>query len=372
MLSEIANYLNNHGLNIRIVNPRRGPKCELAELVWKGKNQSQELKRIIPQMIRDLGCKSVITEPIEETENLVLEIPAEHEHLLDFSALISHEAFKNTHAALPICLGTDTGGNPQVFDLYQLRHLLLMGKSDCGKTSTLKTIILSLILKKSSEEIKIALFNSSGEFKTYDQQKYLLTPIIENSKEAQELLVWLCEEVERRRLIFQKSGSHHIRDYHNHVGTLPYIIVVLDEFSDLLEKESMSEKYLSLLLQKGGSCGIFLVMSASSPNYEKLSFLQRSDFVSALIYQISPSEFLKEFLQSENPEYLLARGDAWLNICKSSLTRIHTSIIEPEYVKRTLLPYQKELFALPLDQYQSNTISIETHSIWKKIANWLK
>lgn len=372
MINQIADYLNSHGLKIKMLHQRQGPKCMLAELVWLDEPQNRELEKIIPQMMQELKCKSIITEAIPETENLLMEIPLDQEQSLDFSRLTASEAFKNARGALPICLGTDADGVPQISDLYQLRHLLLLGKNGCGKTSTLQSVVLSLTLKKNKDEIKFALFNAKGEFDIYDQQSYLLTPVIKEYKQAREFLAWLCEETERRRLLFQKSGSHHIRDYHNHVGTLPYIVVVLDEFYDLTEQEPLAANYMNLLLQKGGACGIFLVMSATDPNYEKISFLQRSDFLSVLIYQSQPSDFLKTFINSENPSFLQPQADAWLNVCKSSLKRIHTCRMSTKYIKQILEPYQKEIFSLPLENYDEKAIPKDTSSIWKNFLNWWK
>lgn len=369
MISQVANYLNVHGVKVKMIHQGRGPKCELAELVWIDENQSRELEKIIPQMMKELECASIITENIPETENLLVEISSEQDSPLDFETVAAGEVFKNTHALLPVCFGTDVSGIPQVFDLYQMRHLLLLGKNGCGKTSTLKALILSLMLKKNNNEIKFVLFNGDGEFDIYNRQSYLLTPVLNKPEQVHELLVWLCEETERRRLLFQKSGSRHIRDYHNHVGQLPYIIVVLDEFFDLT---AMIKNYISLLLQKGGACGIFLVLSTSDTNYEQISFLQRSDFLSVLVFQSQLTEFSKIFLKSKNPLFLLSQGDAWLNICQSSLKRIHTCRVSTEYIKQVLTPYGKEIFPLPTNKYSEKAIPTKTSSVWDNFLKWWK
>ncbi len=253
-----------------------------------------------------------------------------------------------------------------------MRHLLLLGTSGCGKTSALKALILSLVLKKNIDEIKFILFNADGEFDIYNQQSYLLTPVLNTPEQVHETLAWLCEETERRRLLFQKSGSRHIRDYHNHVGQLPYIIVVLDEFLSLMQQESMIKNYMSLLLQKGGACGIFLVLSTSDNDYEKISFLQRSDFLSVLVFQSQPTEFSKIFLKSKNPLFLFSQGDAWLNICQSSLKRIHTCRVSTEYIKQVLTPYGKEIFPLPANKYSEKAIPTKTSSVWDNFLKWWK
>ena len=190
-------------------------------------------------------------------------------------------------------------------------HLLVAGTTGSGKSVGLNTFILSLILAKETSELKLVLIDPKRiEFSIYNDQQYMLTPVVTENKDAVAVLAYLVDEMERRYRQLEESHCRNIDEYHLRVGLMPYIVCVIDEFADLVTVSPEVEKYIRLLAQKARACGIHLILATQRPSVDVVTGVLKANFPSRLAYKTAASADSRTVLDTTGAEKLLGRGDA--------------------------------------------------------------
>lgn len=254
--ADIERVLGHYGINGRVVGERRGPLLQLTEFEPAAGTKIKKLASALDDIARELKVSSVNVEPVPGSNSVWLEIPAETPETVDFASLADSRACKEFKAALPLCLGVDVRGEPVTADLAKMPHLLVAGTTGSGKSVGLNTFILSLIKAKKPEEVRFVLIDPKRvEFGIYDNQQYMLAPVVTDNRQAVEMLARLADEMERRYLRLRESMTRNIAEYHSRVGLMPYIVCIIDEFADLAATGPEAEKYVRLLAQKARACG---------------------------------------------------------------------------------------------------------------------
>ena len=187
------------------------------------------------------------------------------------SEILDNSNFKKKEIKLPIALGKNISGTPIIGDLSAMPHLLIAGTTGSGKSVCINTIILSLLYKHTPERCKFILIDPKMlELSTYEGIPHLLCPVITEAKKAASVLGWVVKEMESRYRLMTKEGVRNIDSYNSkHKLPMPYIVVVVDEMSDLmLVAEKEIENYIQKLSQMARAAGIHIIMATQRPSVD--------------------------------------------------------------------------------------------------------
>lgn len=214
---------------------------------------------------------------------------------------------------LLISLGVDSYGKTFRYDLALMPHLLVGGATGSGKSQLMHNILFSIFFNTTSEEVKFILIDPKRvEFHSYNDVPYLLKPVITDIDEGSEVFQWLYEEQEKRIELLSENKVRNINDYNEKIGKieLPYIVVLVDEFSDLIcNKPEMVEKNIVRLAQLSKATGIHLVLATSRPSGDVYTGLIKANIPSRMAFNTTSSEDSKRILDQEGAEILLGNGD---------------------------------------------------------------
>lgn len=260
-----------------------------------------------------------------------------------FSDVTSSSNFKDPKHILPLALGKSRDGSILVADLAKMPHLLLGGTTGSGKSVLLQAIINSLINKN----CRLALVDTKRvEFSHYENHSKLYCPIAQTAESALSVLNKLCMEMEQRFTKLQKAGCKNILQYK---GDMPYIVVIIDEFADLMMiSRKDSQNLICKLAQKSRACGIHLVVATQRPSVDIVTGTIKANFPSRISFQVTSSVDSRTILDKSGAEKLSGNGDAIIDCPEYRFKRFKGSFLR--------------------ESEMSNNIK-EERSWWKKILN---
>lgn len=269
-----------------------------------------------------LALKSM-TEPLIypiPSEGIVrLEIMMENPKSVPFQNISASSEFKNTKAILPVALGVGRNGKNIVVDLTQMPHLLIAGTTGSGKSMMLHIIINSMLIC-GSQRVKLALIDPKRiEFSHYLKMSQLYAPIARDFESSLELLNNLVEDMESRFEILQRAKCRDITQYS---GKMPRVVVIIDEFADLMmASKRKAQDLICRLAQKSRACGIHMVLATQRPSTDIVTGLIKANFPSRISCQVSSLVDSRVVLDRNGAERLLGCGDAILDCPENRFVR---------------------------------------------------
>ena len=376
--ADIERVLGHYGINGRVGGERRGPLLQLTEFEPAAGTKIKKLASALDDIARELKVSSVNVEPVPGSNSVWLEIPAETPETVDFASLADSRACKEFKAALPLCLGVDVRGEPVTADLAKMPHLLVAGTTGSGKSVGLNTFILSLIKAKKPEEVRFVLIDPKRvEFGIYDNQQYMLAPVVTDNRQAVEMLARLADEMERRYLRLRESMTRNIAEYHSRVGLMPYIVCIIDEFADLAATGPEAEKYVRLLAQKARACGIHLIVATQRPSVDVVAGVLKADFPCRLAYKTASAADSRTILDTGGAEKLLGRGDALYLDGRGRLLRLHGAYVADNDIRTLLEPWRGKAVPLlpekPAEREKQTEIPVagkQEPGIFRRLLGW--
>jgi S-DNA-T family DNA segregation ATPase FtsK/SpoIIIE len=279
-----------------------------------------------------LALKS-ISEPLiypVTSEGIVrMEVMVSSLDTVNFKDIIDSKEFSDSDCILPVAFGRLRNGSPLIVDLTKMPHLLVSGATGSGKSILLQTIINSLLLK--STNYNLALIDTKRvEFSYYDGLLKLYGPIARDVDSANILLNNLIIEMENRFKVLEKSGC---RDITYYKGFMPYIVVVVDEFADLMVvSRKESQELICRLAQKSRACGIHLVVATQRPSVDVVTGLIKANFPSRISCQVSSSSDSRIVLDKNGAEKLSGKGDAIIDCPGFNFKRFKGSYLTEEEI----------------------------------------
>ena len=246
------------------------------------------------------------------------------------ATLIKTEAYTNTQALLPIILGVDTIGATVVADLAKMPHLLMAGSTGSGKSVALNAMVISLLCKKSPEEVRLIIIDPKRlEFVSYADIAHLLFPIVTDPKVAPSVLRWLVKQMEERYAIMAAAGTRNIHDYQQQHTNMPYIVVIIDELADLMMCAGKEvEDSIIRITQMARAAGIHLIAATQRPSVDVITGLIKVNFPSRISFRVTSKIDSRTILDSAGADKLLGRGDMlFLDAHDSVLKRIHGAYV---------------------------------------------
>lgn len=259
-----------------------------------------------------------ITAPIPGKNTIGIEVPNKKRVRVEFDTL-KKALDASKELRIPVALGKDVMEEPVVIDLTKCPHIFVGGNYETGKTTFLESLICSILRTKSSEEVLLAIIDTKGvEFPVYNGDSHLMRPVITNTEDAFGFLDNLVEEIERRISLFNETRARKIEEYNRLISEkedpsqkkLPYIVVLVDEFSHLmLEDGKRFEKLIKRITSVARFCGIHLVISTNRCSADVITGVIKSNFPSQIAFAVTSGINSRIILDQLGAEKLLGAGD---------------------------------------------------------------
>jgi len=263
-----------------------------------------------------LAAESLRVEaPIPGKGLVGVEIPNEKKAMVGARDILSSKAFQALHSKLGIVLGRDAAGEPAVADLTKMPHILIAGSTGSGKSVCINTLILSLLVNNSPDELRMILVDPKRvELTGYNGLPHLLTPVITEPRDTVIALKRMVEEMERRYRLLQSVGKRNIDQYNQEPdlaeGKLPYIVVIIDELADLMMASAREvEAKIVRLAQMSRAVGIHLVVATQRPSVDVITGLIKANIPTRIAFAVTSQVDSRTIIDSAGAEKLLGQGD---------------------------------------------------------------
>ena len=255
-----------------------------------------------------------------------IEIPNIKRDDVFLSEIISSDSFGKRETSLAIALGKTISGVPITVDLTSMPHLLVAGTTGSGKSVCINSIIMSLLYKHGPENCKFILIDPKMlELSSYEGIPHLLTSVITDAKKATSALSWTVREMESRYRLMSSEGVKNIDGYNQkHKLKMPYIVVVVDEMSDLMLVSGKEiEGYVQKLSAMARAAGIHIIMATQRPSVDVITGTIKANFPTRISFQVSSKIDSKTILGEQGAEQLLGKGDMLFMSSANKIFRIH-------------------------------------------------
>ena len=337
-LNQIASLLetklDEFGIEATVESVIPGPVVTRFEIQPAPGTKASKITNIAQDIARSLSVSSVrVVEVIEGKSFVGIEIPNNNRKMVRLTEILSSDAFKNSSSSLSLALGKDISGNPVVADLAKMPHLLVAGTTGSGKSVGLNAMLLSLLFKSDPEEVRMILIDPKMlELSVYDGIPHLLTPVITDMSNASNGLRWCVAEMDRRYKLMSITGVKSLAAYNKKIKdaekndeqivnplnedneefleTLPYIVVVVDEFADMMMLVGKKlEHLIARIAQKARAAGIHLILATQRPSVDVITGLIKANMPTRIAFQVSTKIDSRTILDQGGAEQLLGDGD---------------------------------------------------------------
>ena len=343
--------LLDFGIDGKIKKINNGPVVSLYEFEPAPGVKVSKIINLSDDLARNTSSTSARVSVIPGKNTVGIEIPNDSRESVALREILSNERFQNKDIILPIALGKSISGMPIIGDLTTMPHLLIAGTTGSGKSVCINTIIVSLLYKLRPDICKFILIDPKMlELSYYEGIPHLLTPVITDAKKATAALGWTVKEMNNRYNLMSKVGVRNIAGYNSkHRLKMPYIVVVVDEMSDLMLVAGKEiENYIQKLSQMARAAGIHIIMATQRPSVDVITGTIKANFPTRVSFQVSSKIDSRTILGEQGAEQLLGKGDMLFMSSANRIIRIHgpyvsereiekiTSVLraqgEPEYV----------------------------------------
>ena len=267
----------------------------------------------------ELAARDIrIEAPIPGKSLIGIEIPNEKTRPVRLSEITETEAYKEAESPLEVALGLGLTGEAVTFDLAKMPHGLIAGSTGSGKSVCINSILVSLLLKTSPQDVKLMLIDPKMvELAVYEDIPHLVSPVITDVKAATAALKWAVEEMERRYTLFHELRVRHISRYNEMMEhkrafaqKMPYLVIVIDELADLMMQAPQDvEDAICRITQKARACGIHLVVATQRPSVDVITGLIKSNIPTRIAFAVASNVDSRTILDTQGAERLLGKGD---------------------------------------------------------------
>ncbi len=343
-MQDLTEILSHYGIKGQQTGVNVGPLVKQIEFLPEAGTKIKNITAALPDIAREMGISSLRVEPIAGTQKLGFEIAADKMEIVDFSGVVASDEFKEQKGALPLYLGVDIAGKPVFADLAKMPHLLIGGTTGSGKSVALNCFILSLMSIKKPSELKFVLIDPKRiEFSVYNNQSYLLGPVVTDNKQAASVLQYLVDEMERRYTLFEETMVRNIGEYNDKGEFLPYIVCVIDEFADLIAADKSVDDHVQRLAQKARAAGIHLILATQRPSVDVVTGVLKANFPTRMAFKVASQFDSRTILDMPGAENLLGRGDALFLPQNGEIKRVHGAYVPDDEIAEILKPYHKKV-----------------------------
>ena len=329
--------LLDFGIKGKITKINNGPVVSLYEFEPAPGIKVSKIMNLSDDIARNTSSVSTRVSIMPGKNTIGIEIPNSKRDSVILSEIISSNNFNKKEIKLPIALGKSISGNPIVVDLASMPHLLVAGTTGSGKSVCINGIIVSLLYKHSPDNCKFILIDPKMlELSSYEGIPHLLTPVITEAKKATMALGWIVQEMENRYKLMTSEGVRNIDGYNQkHKLKMPYIVVVVDEMSDLMLVSGKEiESYVQKLSAMARAAGIHIIMATQRPSVDVITGTIKANFPTRISFQVSSKIDSKTILGVQGAEQLLGKGDMLFMSSANKIFRIHGPYVSESEVEK--------------------------------------
>ncbi len=333
----LEKILLDFGVEGKIKKVSRGPVVTLNEFEPAAGIKVSKIINLSEDIARNTSSESARIATIPGSNTIGIELPNSFRENVYLSEIISSSNFTKKDNKLPIALGKSISGLPIVGDLNSMPHLLIAGTTGSGKSVCINTIILSLLYRHSPEKCKFILIDPKMlELSTYEGIPHLLCPVITEAKRAASVLGWVVKEMESRYKLMTRVGVRNIEGYNlKHKLPMPYIVVVVDEMSDLMLVAGKEiEGYIQKLSQMARAAGIHIIMATQRPSVDVITGTIKANFPTRISFQVTSKIDSRTILGEQGAEQLLGKGDMLYMSSANKTVRIHAPFVSENEIEK--------------------------------------
>ena len=326
----LEKILLDFGVNGKIKKVSHGPVVTLNEFEPAAGVKVSKIINLSDDIARNTSSESARIATIPGRSTVGIELPNSTRENVYLSEILSNNDFSKKDIKLPIALGKNISGVPVVGDLTSMPHLLIAGTTGSGKSVCINTIILSLLYRHTPDKCKFILIDPKMlELSTYEGIPHLLCPVITEAKKAASVLGWVVKEMENRYRLMTKEGVRNIDGYNSkHTLAMPYIVVVVDEMSDLMLVAGKEiENYIQKLSQMARAAGIHIIMATQRPSVDVITGTIKANFPTRISFQVTSKIDSRTILGEQGAEQLLGKGEMLYMSSANRIVRIHAPFV---------------------------------------------
>ncbi|MBP6309621.1 MAG: DNA translocase FtsK 4TM domain-containing protein [Arenimonas sp.] len=365
---QIEFKLKDFRIDVQVVGAYPGPVITRFEMEPAPGVKGSQISSLDKDIARGLSVKSVRVVDVIPGKSVVgLEIPNTHREMIYLSELLRSKEYDKSNSPLTIALGKDIGGRPIVADLARMPHLLVAGTTGSGKSVAVNAMVLSLLYKASAKDVRMLMIDPKMlELSVYQGIPHLLAPVVTDMREAANGLRWCVAEMERRYKLMSALGVRNLAGFNRKiqdaidagqpimdplfkpnpdlgiearpVEQLPYIVVIIDEFADMMMIVGKKvEELIARLAQKARAAGIHLILATQRPSVDVITGLIKANIPTRVAFQVSSKIDSRTILDQSGAEALLGHGDMlYMPPGTSMPERIHGAFVSDEEVHRVV------------------------------------
>jgi S-DNA-T family DNA segregation ATPase FtsK/SpoIIIE len=333
----LEKILLDFGVSGDIKKVSHGPVVTLNEFEPAAGVKVSKIINLSDDIARNTSSESARIATIPGRRTIGIELPNSARENVYLSEILSNNDFAKKDIRLPIALGKNISGIPVVGDLASMPHLLIAGTTGSGKSVCINTIILSLLFRHTPDRCKFILIDPKMlELSTYEGIPHLLCPVITEAKKAASVLGWVVKEMENRYRLMTKEGVRNIDGYNaKHVLAMPYIVVVVDEMSDLMLVAGKEiENYIQKLSQMARAAGIHIIMATQRPSVDVITGTIKANFPTRISFQVTSKIDSRTILGEQGAEQLLGKGDMLYMSSANRIVRIHAPFVSDNEIEK--------------------------------------
>ena len=333
----LEKILLDFGVEGNIKKVSHGPVVTLNEFEPAAGIKVSKIINLAEDIARNTSSESARIATIPGSSTIGIELPNLSRENVYLSEIISSTNFLKKEIKLPIALGKSISGIPVVGDLTSMPHLLIAGTTGSGKSVCINTIILSLLYKHTPEKCKFILIDPKMlELSTYEGIPHLLCPVITEAKRAASVLGWVVKEMESRYRLMTREGVKNIDGYNSkHKLPMPYIVVIVDEMSDLMLVAGKEiEGYIQKLSQMARAAGIHIIMATQRPSVDVITGTIKANFPTRISFQVTSKIDSRTILGEQGAEQLLGKGDMLYMSSANKIVRIHAPFVSESEIEK--------------------------------------
>jgi len=400
--------LLDFGVQAEVVSVFPGPVITRFELNLAPGVKVSKISNLSKDLARALSAISVrVVEVIPGKSVIGLELPNKHREIVRLSEVIACPEFVEASSPLTMVLGKDIAGEPIVVDLAKMPHLLVAGTTGSGKSVGVNTMIVSLLYKSTPEDVRLIMIDPKMlELSVYEGIPHLLAEVVTDMKEAANALRWCVGEMERRYKLMSVLGVRNLKGYNKKIAKaiadgqpiidplwkpsehmekmppelakLPSIVVIVDEFADMMMIVGKKvEELIARIAQKARAAGIHLILATQRPSVDVITGLIKANIPTRMAFQVSSRIDSRTILDQQGAEQLLGQGDMlYLPPGTAVPTRVHGAFVddhevhavvndwklrgEPNYLEEILSGETDQEILLPGEQADGEETVLDT------------
>jgi S-DNA-T family DNA segregation ATPase FtsK/SpoIIIE len=375
----LVKTLADYGVSGKVEDILPGPTVTTFEVSPAAGTKVSKVASLADDLALALARKVRIVAPIPGKNRIGFELPNERRIPVSLRDLIEDRRFQTLDAPLPVVLGRDIVGAPVYADLASMPHVIVAGATGAGKSVGLNVMLTSLLFRRTPEELRLLMIDPKVvELAPFDRIPHMLLPVVTDMKQASNALKWAVDEMERRYQLFADAGTKNISTYNNWVdrvvrgeiknpnaktviakdlngleeeipagpseeaeGTaplperLPFIVIVVDEFADLMMQQGKEvEAAVARLAQKARAAGMHVILATQRPSVDVITGMIKANFPTRIAYRVAQKVDSRTILDEQGAEHLLGRGDMLIKLNGTNETkRVQCPMITEEEVQ---------------------------------------